>query len=175
MKKILILVAISLIVSSCAQATPSENQIQTAIAETNSSIPTLKVTSTLIDTDTPIPSPTSTNTPVPTNTPTKTAIPKPSATINATATIEAARQDFVELTTNFLEHGEGLEDIKQVNLVRLNDDGVFEIEVKSIWASKDRQPDLSYVIISYLLIFRYPESRVGADGNGSCMMSQICC
>ena len=30
-------------------------------------------------------------------------------------------------------------------------------------------------ILHYLLIFRYPESRVGADGNGSCMMSQICC
>jgi len=31
------------------------------------------------------------------------------------------------------------------------------------------------IIQVYILIFRYPESRVGAGGQARCMMSQICC
>jgi hypothetical protein len=63
--------------------------------------------------------------------------------------IENIRHDLVSQTKLILENGEGLEDIETVNLVRLAD-GNLEIEVQCIWASRDRQPALSYDIITFL-------------------------
>jgi len=55
---------------------------------------------------------------------------------------------------------------------------VFTVRLAPFYA-RDRLVYLSdsacQAIQIYLLIFRYPVFRVGADGSESCMMFQICC
>lgn len=65
------------------------------------------------------------------------------------AELEAIKQEFIDTTILVLQQGEGLEGIEEVNLVRIVD-GVLEIEVKTVWAARDRQPDVSFRIISFL-------------------------
>lgn len=72
-----------LILAACQPAAPSEDQIQTAIAQTQAAAPTLSA-----PTDTPkpteTPAPTVTNTPFPTDTPTPTSTPTSTETSTAT-------------------------------------------------------------------------------------------
>jgi len=75
MKKLcLLIVLISILLSGCS-AQPSENQIQTAIAQTQAANPTATVTATNVPTLTATPTETATPTLVPTDTPTPTATP----------------------------------------------------------------------------------------------------
>lgn len=60
---ILVLIIFSVIIISCTSAIPSEEIIQTAIAETQSNLPTIQPTKQIIPTQTPSPIPTSTPSP----------------------------------------------------------------------------------------------------------------
>lgn len=137
------------ILAGCAPATSIPTiDIELAIQQTLTAQPA--------DTSTPtLPPPTLTPTFLPTSSPTKEVVPtsiiKPTETLE-TNTLEELQDEFVELLIQFLEDGEGLEDIESVTLVRLNDDGILEIELKSRWASRDSQPDLSFTIISWFSV-----------------------
>ena len=125
-------------------------------------------------TSTPIPStltPEPTNTSIPTNTALPTDTPGPTNTPGLlegfTGTKDEAiaiiQNKFIEQMNDILERGEGLEEIDGVNLVRFNEDGLFEIEVRSIYSSQDNQPDLSYKIISFLAVIFKSWDRENAN------------
>lgn len=88
----------------------------------------------------------------PTSTPEPTNTPIPSNTPTPTRSAEELRPEFLALIIEFLENGEGLEDVGNVNLVRFGDPGVLEIEVNSRYSSKSNQPQLSYAIIRFLSV-----------------------
>ncbi len=142
MRYIFVAIAIlSLVACTPAPATPSVDMTQTAVAQTLVAQPT--------QVNSPIPESTNTK---PVSTPNLTNTPRPTDTEIPTSTqsIEEIRQKFLEMTIEFLERGEGMEDIESVSLVRFGEPGLLEIEVKSEYASRDRQPELSYTIISFL-------------------------
>ena len=56
---------------------------------------------------------------------------------------ESARRDFRKLV---IEMVEDFEDVELLNSVKI-EDGVLEIEFMTRWASRDRQPDISYKLI----------------------------
>lgn len=144
-KKSLLIFLTVLLISGCA---PSETVIQTAIAATANSGQVSKGTEILS---------TATRTPRPTRTITAIAISKPSITPKTTEIPTATntnedfdeffREGFVAILETLLE-----DDIEMVNLARIRDN-VFEIEVKTRWAAKDNQPDVSYKIIQYAAIY----------------------
>jgi len=70
----------------------------------------------------------------------------PTRTLDASE-IEAVRQVFLATTSEALAN---FEDVAAVNLVRFKDDKTLEIELKSNWASKDRQPMTSYDVASMI-------------------------
>lgn len=146
MKSIYLYVLLSIfILAGCATATSIPTiDIELALQQTLTAQPT----------DTNIPTllpPTHTPILLPTSSPTRKVVPtstiKPTET-NDINTIEEVQDEFVELVIRMLED-DVVEDIESVTLVRLNDDGVLEIELKSRWASRDSQPDLSFTIISW--------------------------
>ena len=65
----------------------------------------------------------------------------------------------IDSTVDALEKFSDQLEIETVNMVRLNDVGVFQIEVKTMWASKDVQPNISYEIISFLSKAWYQMSK----------------
>ncbi|MBA4383462.1 MAG: hypothetical protein C0410_01880 [Anaerolinea sp.] len=101
--------------------------------------------------------------------PTKT--PEPTATIQPTSTplsSEELSKQFNEITKTFLA---GFEDIESINLIR-GVNGVLQIEVKCMWASRDRQPPLSYELIkgfaeSFFQSQGFSESDLARFTNGT--------
>jgi len=59
---------------------------------------------------------------------------------------ESARQDFRNI---IIEMVEDFEDVELLNSVKI-EDGVLDIEFMTRWASRDRQPDVSYKLIKLL-------------------------
>lgn len=118
------IVLLTLLLVACA---PSTSQIQTAIAQTQAASPIVALTDT--------PEPTSTITP--TKRPTNTALPQADKTIETIIHIDI--EDMLEK----------LEDVETVTTVRPGSESL-EIELRTQWASKDRQPDVSYEAIRLL-------------------------
>jgi hypothetical protein len=88
-----------------------------------------------------------TNTPRPTNTYT----PKPTYTRGPTntppKTREEIRSEFVQLWADYLPVS--VSDVETITTSRINN-GRLEIELKTMWASEDRQANVSYEIIQAL-------------------------
>jgi hypothetical protein len=127
--RITIVTLCAVILAACAPPAPSADEINTAIAQTEAAKPT----------ETRLP----TDTPRPTNTPKPTSTKRPTATKTPAPSVEEVRQKLLDAVVSDLS---GFEDIEAVSLVRFNE-GALEIEVKTKWASQDRQPDVSWTII----------------------------
>ena len=123
LKKLFLIVFVTVFLLS--GCAPSEEAIQRAIAQTQASLPT----STQIPTQKP------TTTPAPSSTPEET--------------IEELRIEFTNLMIKIVKEDENVE---SVNLVRGNN-GVLEIEVMGVWASKDRQPNVNYQLTKTLAFY----------------------
>jgi len=157
MKLSILLISIFLLtyLASCA---PSESAIQTAIAATGSA-GEVEIINTSI--------PEITRTPRPTRTITATITPKPSSTSKpteiptATKTNEEIeevfRQGIIILLETML-----VNDIENINLARIRDN-ILELEIKTQWASRDYQPDVSYKIVQYVAILA---KQIIKDDNG---------
>jgi hypothetical protein len=77
-------------------------------------------------------------------TPTPTPLPP------ATATPERTTEDWQsEIGEAIVSDLEGWDDVQRVNLVRWSEEGV-EIELHTVWASRDNQPEVSWDIITVL-------------------------
>jgi len=134
------ILVLMLLLVACA---PSASQIQTSIAQTQAVLPTIILTNTPEPTSTSVP----TSTYVPTKRPTITAPPQVEKTVD-TILISIA-----ELLEN------NISDVDSVTTIRPGNDSL-EIELKTIWASKDRQPNISFEVIQILAIaFNVPEDK----------------
>ena len=128
------IILLMVVATGCA---PSAGAVQTAIAETQAAAATATrvfVTATqgsiatISPSETPQPLVTSTNT-------------------NTSGEAERFRTEFLDVIAT-LETTDGI-DVKAVTLARF-DNGVLEIEIKTLWSSRDSQPDVSYDIIRVL-------------------------
>ena len=144
MKKIIVCLALILFVITGCQ--PSEEVIQQAIAETEAAKPT----------ETQIPP-----TQIPTKTTTETTPPNstPEPTLTYTPTIEPTDTVSPQDITNTLLDGVEIlvlemaeDDVHGFNLKRMNEN-VMEIELKTRWASKNSQPNVSYVVVQWISFF----------------------
>lgn len=76
--------------------------------------------------------------------------PTPTVPPPATATPERAMEDWQsEIGEALISDLEGFDDVERVNLVRW-DTGLLEIEVNTVWASRDNQPEVSWNIVTTL-------------------------
>jgi ABC-type oligopeptide transport system substrate-binding subunit len=129
------LLLLALLICLLAACTPSAQAVQTAIAKTQATLPTIAISNT--------PEPLSTSEPkytkAPTKRPTNTATPQYEKTIDA-AIIQI--RDYLKL---------GVSDIDSITTLRKGNDSL-EIELRTIWASKDRQPNVSFEAIQLLAI-----------------------
>lgn len=123
------MIAIVLLISACSSVTTSQSEIQTAIAQTEAAKPSPTITVK--------PAKEVTATAEPTKTATPTATPE-------IQNIEELRDEFLRVTVEALE---SLDDIQAVTVARIGG-GILEIEIRTVWASKDRQPDVSYLLIN---------------------------
>lgn len=114
------------ILSACA---PSETAIQTALAQTQSAKPT--------ETELPTSTPALTETSAPTDT------SRPEATATSAPSVDEVRQKLLAAVVSDLSN---IEDVDSVTLTRFNE-GALELEIKTVWASQDRQPDASWNIV----------------------------
>ena len=137
MKKLLFI--FTLLIASCQ---PSQQSIQTPIALTQASIPTATSTITPVPTNTPLPTITLTSTPLPTDTPYPTIPPTISAA-QIEKTIDALLISIADLLKNHIS------DIDSVTTIRPGNDSL-EIELRTIWASQDNQPNVSFEVIQVL-------------------------
>jgi hypothetical protein len=110
---------------------PSTSQIQTAIAKTQAALPTL-------------PTDTETNTPEQTSISTPTKLPIGTTVAQYQETIEAIPIGIANM----------LKDVDGVDSVTMVRPGVvsLEIELRTMWASKDKQPNVSFKAIQMLAI-----------------------
>jgi hypothetical protein len=142
MKLVYCLVLISVVLVSCTSA-PSANSVGTAIAQTLTAQP-MSDEPTAADTSTPIQllTPTVTKTPFPT----KTRTPRPTATPEKS--LDEIRLEFSSSMADTIANSE---DVEMVNMARIAN-GRFEIELRTKWASQDRQPIVSYELIQLLAL-----------------------
>lgn len=145
MKKILLLLLVLFLFAGCG---PSEAEIQKAIMETQTSASRTEPTETpynilIKPTDPSILTKAPTRRPSPTYRPTKTfSSPLPTKTPNAEILIQTVIDGLSEAILKYT-------DTKVINTFRRGTMSL-EIEVKTKWASKDSQPDVSYEIIKVL-------------------------
>lgn len=85
------------------------------------------------------------NAPEPTNTPAPTWTPRPTVTNTPAPSVDEVRVQLIDAIISDLSN---IDDVEVVNLVRFNA-GTLEVEVKTLWASQDTQPDVSWQIVSY--------------------------
>lgn len=138
MRKLTALLIVLLILSACSTGQTAD-QIEATINARVIATLTAMPTATAQPTNTPIPA--ATNTPKPTNTAEPTnPTPKPTTDINELRTqlLDAVATD----VGNIL-------DVQSVTLTRFNK-GVLEIELKTRWASRDSQADVSFAVIQPL-------------------------
>ncbi len=140
MKKLFVFCVIVITILTACQ--PSQSAIETAIAQTKAAEPTSTSTKTIIPTST------STSTSIP---PTETQIPVPTNTNTPETSPEELRENFKEGVESLITVMGG-DDLSAINMIKL-EENVFEIELKTKWASQDRQPDVSYVIIQLISTF----------------------
>jgi hypothetical protein len=142
MKRILFSLIIIFTLAACSSPATiqPQNAIDTAVAATIAAQPS----------SIPEPSSTPTVTTSPTIQPSATARPTntPRPTEEQSISVEEAQSRFTKIVVDYLEDAS---DIERVNLARF-DDGVFEIELHTAWASKDSQPDVSYDTVQFLAV-----------------------
>jgi len=132
MKKLLLITLVFILLAGCG---PSEADIQKAIEETQAAAPTIEPT------EEPTQQPT--KKPTPTYRPTKTLnSPLPTITPNVQSIVNNTIEGLQELILGYTE-------TESINVIRPGKEA-FEIEVKTMWASKDSQPDVSFEIIKIL-------------------------
>jgi hypothetical protein len=141
MKPVYCLVLISFVLASCLNQ-PSKNSVDIAIAQTLTAQPASNKL-ILANTNTPEPSllPSITNT----SRPTKTSTPRPTTT--PTRSREEIRLEFTQLWVDVIE--KNVNDVEIVTMSRINN-GRLEIELRTVWASKDSQPDISYDVVQII-------------------------
>jgi hypothetical protein len=143
MKRILFNLIFILFLTACSSAPPTthpQNAIDTAVAATVAAQPS----STAEASPTPAMTTSATIQPSATARPTNTSRPTEEPAIS----VEEAQSRFIKIIVDNLED-DG--DIERVNLARF-DDGVFEMELHTAWASKDSQPDVSYDVVQFLAV-----------------------
>lgn len=118
-----------MILPACAPAAPSADAINTAIAQTEAANPT--------ETQSP------TRTPKPTNTLEPTATTQPTLTATPAPSVDEVREQLLDAVVSDLA---SFEEVEEVTLVRFAE-GMLEIELKTVWASQDSQPDISWTVI----------------------------
>jgi hypothetical protein len=127
MKHLVLLIV--LLASACApSAEDIQSTVQASIAQTETARPT------------------ATKTTKPTNTPKPTATKRPTPTKTPAPSMDELRQGLLDALVSDLGN---IFDVESVSVVRFND-GALEIELKTIWASKDHQPDVSWELIQVL-------------------------
>jgi hypothetical protein len=146
MKNITAFFILALMLTACG---PSSEQVQKAIestqvaaAEATTKVPTATVEPTKTS------APTATKTIKPTATSTKT--PKPLPTDTPAKSPDEMRKDLEEVFTIILEEVD--ENVDTVNLVRVSE-GLIEIEFKTVWASQDRQPQVTFDFLQEIADF----------------------
>lgn len=147
-RKITIIMPLIMVIFVFSGCAPSEAAIQTAIAATGSAgeAETEKTSA-----------PARTRTPRPTRTITATVTLRPTATEKpteiptATKTNEEIEELFKEGIIILLETMLA-NDIENINLARIREN-VYELEIKTQWASRDYQPDVTYKIVQYFAMF----------------------
>lgn len=146
MKKYWILFVLFILLTSCSSV-PGDETIQTAIAQTSAADVLVEEILEPEPTETTIP----TNTPYPTYTPYPTPTPPPTLTpeiiiIEPTTTntpTRAPQSEFIDIIRELVEKHS---DIERVSLVK-GENGILVIEFFTQWASRDRQPIVSYDLI----------------------------
>lgn len=145
MKKIFVVVLILMVLTACQ---PSEEAIQQAIAQTEAAKPTETAIPTLqifTETVTKTIAPTLTTQPIVTKSPTIGFSETPSFSEDELI------QRFLDGINELIMTIAGNE-VDSINLLRM-DNYVLEVELKTRWASKDSQPDVSYEIVKYVSLF----------------------
>jgi hypothetical protein len=149
MRSVYYLLLLAFLLASCS-TTPPESLINTAVAQTLAAqFTSTNIVVLIIDSPEPtstakfiIPTSRPTNTPDlrPTNTkaPTRTSIP--------TTSLEQLRTDFSSTVADAITN---IEDVETINMVRIAN-RKLEIELRTRWASQDRQPIVSYELIQLL-------------------------
>jgi hypothetical protein len=139
-------VLLAILIAACSSQ-PSSSSVGTAIAQTmTAQAAVVQVVMTTTFTPEPTLIPTNTSLPTKTSTPRPTNTRAPTRTPTPTRDIVQFRQDLASLYALALP--KGISDIETVNMVRIAN-GRFEIEVKTKWASQDRQPIVSRDIIQF--------------------------
>lgn len=162
MKRWLILLLSLFLLAACSQtpATPSESDIQTAIAMTKEAIPTAtpsetpNPTSTITPSSTPEPTSTSTatNTPRPTKTPSPTNTPRPTNTSTSTPLppeVQTATAESLVKTQKIVD--------ATATRVALENRRTATAEAKSAWATETSQ----YYRIDVRELITYPKRHIG--------------
>jgi hypothetical protein len=154
MKKV-IAFSVAIIISACSQAQPTadfDSAVGTAVALTQAAQP--------IATDVSAP----TTMASPSKTPSPTLMPAPTNTVEPTVSLDETRESILADVVDILE---SLDDVEAVNLARF-DHGALEIELQTVWASQDSQPDVSYTIIRLLstMFGDIPQYKLGALTSG---------
>jgi multidrug efflux pump subunit AcrB len=126
MKKSISIIILVLFLAGCA---PTAEQVQKAIAQTQTAMPT--------------------NAPVATTIPTSIILPSPTFEATSTESIVEINQ---ELKGALAKEISSLDGVQQLDLINFGNNSLT-IEVKTAWESRDNQSDVSYQIIqivSYL-------------------------
>jgi len=138
MKKTILFLLVLILLVACG---PTEADIQQAIEETQAAAPTAEPTKNIEPTEEPTKKPT--RKPSPTYRPTNTfSAPLPTNTPNVQSIVNKTIEGLQELILGFT-------DTESINMIRPGKEA-FEVEVKTMWASKDSQPDVSFEIVKVL-------------------------
>jgi hypothetical protein len=126
MNKLFLLIV--LLLSACGPSQAEiQSTVQASIAQTQEALPT------------------ATNTAKPTNTPKPTSTKRPTPTRTPAPSVDEVRENLLDAVAQDLST---FQDIESVSVIRFNE-GALEIELKTVWASRDRQPDVSWEIVSF--------------------------
>ena len=148
MKLAYCLFILALLLTSCS---PSVDTVATSVAATVAAAlpPQQAQVSQAVPQPTDNTAPTATQ--GPTSTPLPTNTPAPTKTVGPTETPAKSREqirlEFAQLWIDVLE--ENVDDVEVVTMSRINN-GRLEIELRTIWASQDSQPDISYDAIQII-------------------------
>lgn len=164
MKKLLYILIIFAISGCGPSKAEIDKQIEEAIQKTNVVGMVAETQSAPTKTEVPTKRPTRTKGPTKTPSPTKTS--RPTATATVTRSPEEFKQEMSAAVIKLLE---AFEDIETVNMVRYADDGSLEIEVKTVWASQDRQMDVHYLIVQVMAdaFAKYDEAKMNELSGGN--------
>ena len=152
MPKVIIWFTLVILLTGCARRSAEGSETQAVVVETQ--LAPRPETEEPVVTPSPkaaSPTPGSTRQVSPTPSPSRTALAtrsSPSAT--ATHSLEDLRAEFVDLIIEYLERGGGSNEVQSVRRVSFSQDGYFDIELESLWTSKDLQPSVAFEVIYWL-------------------------